>query len=242
MGPKTDPNRSKTWLFEVYFWIPFFEGFGSLSGPLGSLLCLPEFCVFLGKVSLQFFGSSKSTEKPSDYCSYCELPWQYIAWHCIFCGVLEGSYILTSPHACVQNGLSISRSMSTRKVLPSDYVVDSCGAIVVSTPVRQIAALYDDGAFLWRQARNTMWNVQIYTWGIMWNANVQSTHPDHIGNLMRPLQDSYKALPSPLLNSSGPFSPILLATPGPSKPLPQGPYKSLIRVFSRPCKGLLRDL
>ena len=148
---------------------------------------------------------------------------------------------MASLHACVQNGLSNSRSMSTPKVLPTDYVVDSCGLIHLIT-VRQVGTSYRDEAFLWRQARNTMWNVQIYTWGIMWNANVQSTHPDHIGNLMRPLQDSYKALPSPLLNSSGPFSPILLATPGPSKPLPQGPYKSLIRVFSRPCKGLLRDL
>ena len=34
-GPKTGPKLD---FFGVYFWIPFFEGFGALWGPLGSLL------------------------------------------------------------------------------------------------------------------------------------------------------------------------------------------------------------
>ena len=34
-GPKTGPKLD---FFGVYFWIPFFGGFGALSGPLGSLL------------------------------------------------------------------------------------------------------------------------------------------------------------------------------------------------------------
>ena len=34
-GPKTAPKLD---FFEVYFWIPFLEGFGALSGPSGSLL------------------------------------------------------------------------------------------------------------------------------------------------------------------------------------------------------------
>ena len=126
-------------------------------------------------------GSSKSTKKPSDYCSYCELPWQYIAWHCIFCSVLEGSYVLARIHVCVQNGLSNRWSMSTPKVLPSDYVVDSCGAIVIYI-VGQIVPPYRDEAFSW-----TPWsylglcsyaecsNLHL---GVMWNAN----------DLLRPLK------------------------------------------------------
>ena len=34
-GPKTGPKLD---FFGVYFWIPFFGGFGALWGPLGSLL------------------------------------------------------------------------------------------------------------------------------------------------------------------------------------------------------------
>ena len=34
-GPKTAPKFD---FFQVYFWIPFLEGFGALSGPSGSLL------------------------------------------------------------------------------------------------------------------------------------------------------------------------------------------------------------
>ena len=186
MGPKTDPKPVQNLTFWGLFLDPFFWRFWISLGASWEPSLLAWVLCFLGKVSLPFFGSSKSTEKPSDYCSYCELPWQYIAWHCIFCGVLEGSYVLASLHACVQNGLSNSRSMSTPKVLPTDYVVDSCGLIHLIT-VRQVGASYRDEAFLWRQARNTMWNVQIYTWGLCGMPMFKSTHPDHIGNLMRPL-------------------------------------------------------